>query len=892
MSKKLAAAKLTVAESFDRSKNVAGEIKECCSKKKTAPSEIPIEKPKEIAIKATKIQEAQKTKSTKDDKAEKAIPTRASKESLVKDIKQAPEVTKVHETLKKESPKESLKDIKNIKSETLTEIRETKMSETLKTKSTKDDKAEKAILTRAPEESPVKDIKLAEVFEVTKVLETLKKETPKDVKDFKLETSTAITKVSEILETESTKDDQDEEDEKAIPARAPEESPVKDIKLAETPEVIKVHETLKKEFFKDIKDFKLEVPAEIGEITKISETLKTESTKDKDEKAIPARAPEESPVKDIKLAEAPEVTKVYETLKKEFFKDVKDFKLETSTAITKVSEFLKTESTKDNQDEKDEKAIPARAPEESPVKDIKLAEAPEVTKVHETLKKEFPKDVKDFKLEIPAEIGGITKISEILKTESTKDDQDEKDEAIPAKAFEESPVKDIKLADAPEVTKVHETLKKESPKDIKDIKLESPAEIHEIKIETLKTESTKDVKDDKSRIPTKDFEESSVKNTEPFEAVEVIKVHDTKKESPEVIKDDKLKSFIEAFEITDTMEALKAESTEAIKDDSSEIVFQDPEESNDEDIKFYQGDRPLQDEDVEETKKIPVLRKDLLNPWDIGARKIWRPLSAPNMNERPLVLAIHLSPSLPIEVFEVFAEIIEVVTKKPVVLLYETRFGRPVAKDITDIAILPAANNWDDGVLLPASFVFEHHLNKNNSPHVYADVIVADDRAPHVDTIMDLRGHRCAIPNRCDKICVTSLLFNYLQSKGENPAFFGNILDANSQLEVLRMVAGKQAEVGILEAPVIGCHKMTIIGAEFLQILLSLGPLPPYRIMINKALENTLAKELTTYLLNINQRKEWMDRLSPFGIVGFAENSTDFYNLDEIKSVITSVRYY
>jgi len=60
--------------------------------------------------------------------------------------------------------------------------------------------------------------------------------------------------------------------------------------------------------------------------------------------------------------------------------------------------------------------------------------------------------------------------------------------------------------------------------------------------------------------------------------------------------------------------------------------------------------------------------------------------------------------------------------------------------------------------------------------------------------------------------------------------------DANSQLEVLQMVAGKQAEVGIVEAPVIGCHKMTMIGAEFLQILISLGPLPPYRIMINKAL--------------------------------------------------------
>lgn len=55
------------------------------------------------------------------------------------------------------------------------------------------------------------------------------------------------------------------------------------------------------------------------------------------------------------------------------------------------------------------------------------------------------------------------------------------------------------------------------------------------------------------------------------------------------------------------------------------------------------------------------------------------------------------------------------------------------------LAILPAANNWDDGVLLPASFVFEHHLNKNNSPHVYVDIIVSDDRAPHVEVIETLR---------------------------------------------------------------------------------------------------------------------------------------------------------
>ncbi|KAL6426772.1 hypothetical protein ACFW04_009245 [Cataglyphis niger] len=489
------------------------------------------------------------------------------------------------------------------------------------------------------------------------------------------------------------------------------------------------------------------------------------------------------------------------------------------------------------------------------------------------------------------------KIHEAQKAKSMKDDKDDK--AIHAKVPEESPVKNIKLIEVtPEATKVCEALKNESPKVIK---LESSAEIpHVTKIlEIPKTESTKNVKDDKLAIPMKDSEESYVKNTKPIEDQfeELIKVQDIKKESSKDIEDDKLKTFIELTSHTFmsleslslSTETQKTESeaeskTETVKDNSSEISPQDPEESNVKDIK------PAEEEN--KTKKIPVLRKDLLNSWDLGARKIWRPISAPNLNENPLILAIHLVPSLPIELFEVFAEIIEVITKKPVVLLYETRFGRPVAKDVVDLAILPAADDWNDGVLLPVSFVFEHHLNKNNSPHVYIDVILADDRASHVENIMDLRGHRCAIPNRCDKNCATSLLFNYLRTRGENPAFFGNILDGNSQLDVLRMVVGKQAEAGVLDASVIRCHKMNIIGAEFLQILASLGPLPPYRIMINKKLADVFVEELTTYLLNINQHKEWMDRLSFFGIVGFAENSPDFYNLDDIKSVATSVPYY
>lgn len=55
---------------------------------------------------------------------------------------------------------------------------------------------------------------------------------------------------------------------------------------------------------------------------------------------------------------------------------------------------------------------------------------------------------------------------------------------------------------------------------------------------------------------------------------------------------------------------------------------------------------------------------------------------------------------------------------------------------------------------------------------------------------------------------------------------------------------------------------------------------------------DTLAKEIATYLLSINQHKEWMDRLSSFGVIGFAENSADYYNLNDVKSVLTSVPYY
>lgn len=300
-----------------------------------------------------------------------------------------------------------------------------------------------------------------------------------------------------------------------------------------------------------------------------------------------------------------------------------------------------------------------------------------------------------------------------------------------------------------------------------------------------------------------------------------------------------------------------------------------------------------QTETLLKCKMIPVTnRSDTCGPSSATALRRRPPLSAPVLNERPLVVATHLVPSLPIALFETFAEAIEAATTRPVVLLYESRSDRPVAKGITDIAILPASEDWEEGVLLPVSFCFKHHLNRENSAAVYVDVVVATDRTQHVEDMLDLRGHRCSLPDRQKQVGASALLFDHLYTRGESPSFFGDTLDANTQVAALQLVAGKQAEVGVLESPVIMCHKNTLPGMESLQILTSLGPLPPYRIMINKNLPDALVKKITTYLLNVDQDKEWVERFAPFGVTSFAKNYVELYHLGSTKCVVTSVPYY
>ncbi|XP_015111489.1 uncharacterized protein LOC107037444 [Diachasma alloeum] len=261
-------------------------------------------------------------------------------------------------------------------------------------------------------------------------------------------------------------------------------------------------------------------------------------------------------------------------------------------------------------------------------------------------------------------------------------------------------------------------------------------------------------------------------------------------------------------------------------------------------------------------------------------------------NLKPLVLSTHLVPSLPIELFELIAEIIEHSTQTPVVLIHESRVNRPVATEIVDIAFLPASQEWKDGKLLPVGLVFDHRLNTKNDPGVYADVVVAQDIAEHIEDIIDLRGYKVALPGRYTKIGGVGLLFNHLKTKGESPSFFGNTLDSETQVAALQMVAGKQTEVGVIEAPVINCHRYNLPGVNNLLILESLGPLPPYQILLNPRVPQKTTDQIKRGFLNAKSNPQWLDRLKSFGARGFAEYSQDNYDVEEIKTAVTSVAYY
>ncbi|XP_025075880.1 uncharacterized protein LOC105434152 [Pogonomyrmex barbatus] len=275
-------------------------------------------------------------------------------------------------------------------------------------------------------------------------------------------------------------------------------------------------------------------------------------------------------------------------------------------------------------------------------------------------------------------------------------------------------------------------------------------------------------------------------------------------------------------------------------------------------------------------------------------RKVWPPLRSVDLIAKPLVLATYrMAPSLPFKFFETFAEIIEDILERPVVLLHETKDNRPIPSDLVEIAIMPASENWNIGKLLPVTFEFQHALNMPKCTNMYADVVVLKHSSPRISlgrSMSSLQECKVSIAKKNYRHnSVAGLFWNYLISTGRTPQFFATVLDANNGRDVISMVIDGIADAGIVEAPVLTCNRYNLVGAEELEIFASIGPLPPYRIMIHPRAAEEYGNMLTDGLLENDSK--WHKRLNCLGILGFAKNSADNYKPIDETPVVTEIFY-
>ncbi|KAG8261875.1 hypothetical protein J6590_064731 [Homalodisca vitripennis] len=98
------------------------------------------------------------------------------------------------------------------------------------------------------------------------------------------------------------------------------------------------------------------------------------------------------------------------------------------------------------------------------------------------------------------------------------------------------------------------------------------------------------------------------------------------------------------------------------------------------------------------------------------------------------------------------------------------------------------------------------------------------------------------------------------------------------------MVLQKQAEAAAVDSNTLAYNKVHLQDrGKDLFVLESLGPLPPYPIVVNSRLPGELKNKLSTALLKLTDTRLWGERISKFGITGFKKNNIDEYEQDHMK---------
>jgi len=197
--------------------------------------------------------------------------------------------------------------------------------------------------------------------------------------------------------------------------------------------------------------------------------------------------------------------------------------------------------------------------------------------------------------------------------------------------------------------------------------------------------------------------------------------------------------------------------------------------------------------------------------------------------------------------------------------------------------------------LLPIGAVHPHP--KGDVPGYYADIIINSCMVERVKNFQDLRGAIWATNSR-SSISGHYIMLKTLRENGENPSFFGSVLNSGSHLNSIRMVSLKKADVAMVDSNVLGfaLSKNPALKDD-IHIFDSIGPFPSYPIMVRSSLSKEIKQTIMDALLNLHQVSPWNEqcvsvRLLRFVKVDKESHMSDRESQESVDHIKEAVRYY
>ncbi|CAK1551160.1 unnamed protein product [Leptosia nina] len=274
-------------------------------------------------------------------------------------------------------------------------------------------------------------------------------------------------------------------------------------------------------------------------------------------------------------------------------------------------------------------------------------------------------------------------------------------------------------------------------------------------------------------------------------------------------------------------------------------------------------------------------------------------------------LVTYMCPTHPVELYELIVELLEKALDCYVVLQYDSRSPGPMTdrpdpfqENKVDVAFITATaymkmklkNKFAE--LLPVTPVFAHQMNVENKPGYFSDVIIHRDKKAHnVNTLLDLRGCTFAYNNE-ESLSGSKIVLKTLKEKGENASFFGSLLKSGSHLASAQMVLSKQAEWAAVDSTtLLNSKRYMHDGGKDIITLETLGRLPPYPILVNSRLSDTIKETITQIFLDISKSTHWKREFGKFGVIKFDTNSDKSYDgpaaqMWSIQNETLNIRYY